>query len=113
MSLRLTPDVLRGAYDLLNATRPFDHWNLPDDVVFKIGRTKRDYGWFVGDGEKLLIIASYGTVGHLMTLLATMAHEMVHMHQYLTGMPVNHGPTFQKLAAEVCRWHRDFDPKAF
>jgi hypothetical protein len=113
MTLRLTPDLLRAGYDLLSITRPFDRWNLPDDVTFRVARTRQDHGWFRADGGKLLIVASSGTTGHLHTLFGTLAHEMVHLHQHLTGMPVNHGPTFRKLADEVCRWHRDFDPKSF
>jgi hypothetical protein len=113
MTLHLTPDLLRAGYDMLNCTRPFSRWNLPDDVTFKVARTKQDHGWFRAHGDKLLIVASSGTTGHLHTLLGTLAHEMVHLHQFLTGMPVNHGPAFQRLGAEVCRHHRDFDPKSF
>jgi hypothetical protein len=43
-----------------------------------------------------------------------MAHEMIHLHQRVTGMEnsAQHNAAFRKLAAHVCRLH-GFDPKAF
>ena len=115
MTLQLTPEVLQAGYDLLNLTRPFNRWNLPSDtVIFKVAKSRREHGWFTVDAkDRLLIVASSALTGHLITLLGTLGHEMIHLHQHLTGMPINHGPAFKKLAQEVCKYHRDFDPKAF
>lgn len=116
MTLKLTPELLQVTYDLLSLTRPFNKWNLPDssDIIFKVAKSRREHGWFsAGPDGRMEIVASSALTGHMVTLLGTMAHEKIHLHQYRTGMPINHGPAFKKLAQEVCKYHRDFDPKAF
>ena len=50
--------------------------------------------------------------GHTVTLLATLAHEMIHLRQHLTGDREYHGPRFRRMAARVCAVH-GFDPKIF
>ena len=50
--------------------------------------------------------------GHAATLLATLAHEMIHLRQHLTGDRELHGPRFRRTAARVCAAH-GFDPKIF
>lgn len=114
MTLKLTPDLLRAAYDLLGETEPFKRWNLPDsdEIRFRVYRSG-DYGLFQTDGPDMTISASERMIGHLGTLLSTIAHEKIHVYQHVTGMPMDHGAGFKKLAAEVCRHHRDFDPKNF
>lgn len=117
MTLRLTPDVLRAAYEFLSATDPFRSWPLPDseDVVFKVAKTKDYHGWHdVKRGRHVLAISS-STVGHTASLMATMAHEMTHLYETiakLTPSNVQHGAAFKKLAARVCKTH-GFDPKTF
>jgi hypothetical protein len=40
--------------------------------------------------------------GLAITLLSTLAHEMIHLRQHLTGDREHHGPRFRRMAARVC-----------
>lgn len=118
--LSLTPETLSAAYDYLCTTLPFSRWNLPDsdDITFKVIRSRKVFAQYIWDNGKHTIEVSSGTVGHTLTLLESMGHEMVHLHLRLTGMesksnnPNVHNLPFRKLAAQVCRVH-GFDLKAF
>lgn len=117
MTLHLTPEILRAAYDYLRVTQPFDSWNLPEgeDVRFKVTRSRRLFGCYYQDGSEHSIEISARKHGHTLTLLMTMAHEMIHLHQLSTRMhspKTIHNAAFNKLAAEVCECH-GFDPKLF
>lgn len=114
MTLRLTPDLIRAAYDLLGETEPFKKWNLPDsdEIRFRVYRSG-DYGLFQTDGPDMTMSVSEKMVGNMTTLIATVAHEKIHVYQHIAGMPMDHGVGFKKLAALVCKHHRDFDPKNF
>ena len=117
MTLRLTADTLRAAYEYLITTPPFDDWNLPegDDVVFKVVRSPRYFGRYMRDHRsRHLIEVSSRLVGWTQTLLKTVAHEMIHLHQGHAGMEsdAQHNAAFWALADEVCRIH-GFDPKEF
>jgi hypothetical protein len=117
MTLKLTPDILRHAYEFLNSCEPFCRWNLPDseDIIFHVAKSKNHHGWHnVRRGRHTIAISSAG-VGHTLSLMATMAHEMIHLHETvakLTPSNVQHGAAFKKLAARVCKIH-GFDPKTF
>jgi len=41
-----------------------------------------------------------------------MAHEMIHVRQFLRREPATHGKRFQKMAESICRRH-GFDPLGF
>lgn len=115
MTIKLSVDVLRAAYDYLNTTDPFLKWNLPDsdDISFAVTSDKNNHGWLTTKPRhRPRITVSGSVVGHTLSLLTVVAHEMVHLHQYLTGMPQTHGPAFDRLKAKVCKVH-GFDPKAF
>jgi hypothetical protein len=117
MTLPLTKDVLRAAYNYLNETSPFCKWNLPDgeDVDFEVATGRDCYGWLTTNRrlrKRPRITISSESVGQTATLIAVMAHEMVHLHQYLTRQPLTHGPAFKARAKQVCRVH-GFDPKTF
>ena len=60
----------------------------------------------------LAVCVSEANNGLAATLLATLAHEMIHLRQYLTGDREHHGPRFKRMAARVCAAH-GFDPKTF
>ncbi len=111
--LPLTPSVLIHAYEFLRATRPFVGWKLPeaDDIVFKVARFDY-YGEFDPSGPTISI--SEKCNGHTGTLLASMAHEMIHLYHSRKNVEKNvlHGREFKREAAKVCRYH-GFDPKAF
>ena len=118
MALKLTPHVLQQAYELLSATEPFSRWNLPDsdDVKFTVAKDKTCFGWHVkGHGSPHTIAISTAKVGTLFVLLATMAHEMVHMHEFQIGLrgKAENTIAFKKFAAQVCKSHTCFDLKSF
>ena len=117
MTLKITPDMLARAYDFLSSTAPFDRWNMPDsdDVTFRVSNGS-DCGWCDRKrGRRPEIAISSRRHGHTLSLLMTMAHEMVHLHMDHCRMAtsgVEHSAAFHKLAAQVCK-HHGFDPKAF
>lgn len=121
MTIPLTKETLMAAYDYLRTTPPFNKWNLPEpeDMVFKLIKDPHHYGWHEAMGrkgkQKHSIAISLATVGHTSTLITTMAHEMVHLHQAMTGQAtsgVQHNAAFKKAILSVCK-HHGFDPKAF
>lgn len=117
MALPLTSEMLATAYEYLRSTPPFVAWNLPDadDVRFKVARTPKLRGWYVIEGDRHLIAISTGCVGYSLTLLMTMAHEMIHLFLNESGMDRTggeHSAAFHKLGRQVCAVH-GFDPKLF
>ena len=115
MSLSLTPDILEAAYEFLRTTPPFKAWKLPhaDAVAFHVTRSADCYGEFES-GDPPSIHISDRIVGHTQTLLVTLAHEMIHLHHFRNGgrSDIEHGGSFRKDAARVCRTH-GWDIKAF
>lgn len=115
MSLGLTPEILRAAYDFLRMTEPFDGWDLPEGeaVAFAVIRADDKYGDCETTNSKPpLIRISSRLVGWTDTLVKVMAHEMLHVHLQRLDARAKHGPRFKKLALEICK-HHGFDPKNF
>lgn len=116
MTLRLTPESLAAAYDYLRTTDPFIGWKLPKSgrvkfVVIKDPRRFADFG--VENGVPTIRVSTARN-GHTITLLSTVAHEAIHLHQYLTGLETKgeHNADFKRRAARVCARH-GFDSKTF
>lgn len=117
MTLPLTPETLRAAYDYLNETPPFNRWNLPDgdDVEFRVIRSKTDAGWHKIENGRDIIAASSRVIGRSQSLMELMSHEMAHLHQRRIGTETpgsTHNRAFWLLAKEICRVH-GFDPLLF
>ncbi len=120
MSLPLTPEVLCGAYKFLALTAPFRAWNLPDPdlILFRVVRDPAIRGHYRAWSRAKHaheIAVSARTIGYTANLIATMAHEMIHLHQKVTCMETRgaeHNAAFHKLAARICKIH-GFDPKLF
>lgn len=114
MALRLRRDAIAAAYEYLRVSDPFRGWRLPpsDGVRFKIVRDPKMFADFVAKNGVYTIRISAARNGHTSTLLGTLAHEMIHLRQELTGDREIHGPRFQRMAARVCAVH-GFDPKGF
>lgn len=122
--MKLTPDILRAAYAYLAETEPFVGWNLPDaeDVVFKVTNKTRVHGecHTMEHGLRTCRFSFAIDISqpkHLYTasLMMTMAHEMVHVHQRHSCINLTkkaHGKDFRALAKEVCDAH-GFDPGQF
>jgi len=95
-------------------TEPFRRWKLPpsDELGFHVLRQtglSADFG--VEDGIPFIRVSEMSN-GHSNTVLASLAHEMIHLRQYLTGDRKMHGPRFKRMAARVCVAH-GFDPRIF
>lgn len=116
--MRLTPDLLRASYALLAETAPFDKWALPDvdDVEFSTLKTSRLFGDIHRRAGRYSIRLSEARHTRLTGVLATMAHEMTHLHLDETGCEkdsTRHGPAFRAYAVQVCAAHPEFDPTTF
>ncbi len=115
--LHLTPELLRVSYALLRGTMPFKRWQLPEsaDVQFIVMRTNRIFADYARDGEQDVIRVSQPRHTRLGTLLASMAHEMVHLKLEAAGCRDRsaHGPEFKRLADRVCKHHLEFDRATF
>jgi len=116
MTLRLTPECLAAAYDYLRTTDPFLAWKLPKSgrVVFRVIRDPRRFADFGLENDKPTIRVSIARNGHSSTLLSTVAHEAIHLHQYLKGLETKgeHNADFKQRACRVCACH-GFDPLTF
>jgi hypothetical protein len=116
MALPLDADILRSAYDYLAETPPFRAWNLPagEDVRFKVIRDPNVRGLYWRTGKRHHIAISSRCIGRTESLMATMAHEMIHLHETNVGVGrgAEHSGAFQCWAARVCRFH-GFDHSLF
>ena len=110
MTIRLTPARLAAAYECLRAFPPFCRWRLPpaSDVRFTVLKTKAAYGQHrrLKYSDKHFVYVSAGTVGHLNTLMCTMAHELIHVAQDVrktTTPNTEHNAQFWRIAKSVAR----------
>jgi hypothetical protein len=111
--MRITPEILEAAYNYLKATPPVISWKLPDpdDIEFHVARTKTWYGWCDPSEEGGYIIKiSEKLVSTTPTLIRVMAHEMIHVKQYITKIKRHHNDQFRRDWAKIARYH-GFDPK--
>ena len=127
MTLYVTPAMMHEAYRLLCTTPPFKRWRLPraGDVLMVVTRDPNCYGAYrepgpsrrmswgsIPDSQHVIEISARN-VGSLPVLLAKMAHEVVHMRDWILGeRKAHHGARFHRLADQVCR-HHSFDRRAF
>lgn len=110
MSLRLSPDTLAAAYEYLRTTDPFKGWKLPhsDEVAFHVIRASNVFADFgVEEDGTPVIRVSTAKNGHTATVLMSVAHEIVHYHQYLAGLDKGseHNLDFKKKAKRICAVH--------
>lgn len=123
MTLALTPQLLEAAYTYFLVTYPFRSWKLPPASEIKFAVTghldRRGDCWDTSTVSRLLpsigIRISRHYIGHTHSLMEVMAHEMIHVRQYihrLGTVNAKHNTAFRKDALAVCR-HHGFDHKAF
>lgn len=119
MVLRLTPELLEGAYEYLRASSSLRGLKLPhhDEIGLKVTREKDSYGWMHGDQRSVDadIGISECCVGSTHMLVQVMAHEMIHLYQHRRGKETpntKHNAEFRKIGRAVCAEHV-FDFKAF
>ena len=118
--LHLTPEALENAYEYLRVTLPFRRWDLPhaDNLVFRVMGARDRYGHFKGrikdNSDMNEIGVSQRKVQSTDMLMATMAHEMIHLFQHEKGSASrsDHNAEFRRVAERVCRVH-GFDRESF
>lgn len=107
MTISLTPAMCEQSYELLRTMPPFRSWRLPhaDDVKFIVSRTKKVFAYHNCEANEHCIEVSQRKHGQMGTLLATMAHEMIHIHQHNKKHRDAHGASFNRYADQICRIH--------
>lgn len=114
--LSITKEVLARVYDYLHVCDPFCRWNLPDseEIVFTVKRDPGRFGWYRRENGRHHVYVSERTVQSNTSLVMTMAHEMIHVHEQHTGCVGRgeHSAAFKKWAEQVCLIH-GFDPSTF
>jgi len=116
MTLKLHPDLLAAGYEYLRQSTPFRGWGLPeaDDIGFGVVKDTTMFADFmVVDGIPMIRV-SERMHGHTTTLLQTIAHEIIHLHQHLKKLDTGgeHNADFWRRAKRVCAAH-GFDPLNF
>lgn len=109
--LHPTPDILEAVYELLRMTPPFKGWRLPpaDEIEFHVTRMSgQDQADCYKNAAGRHVIRIAANKHHtLAPLVATMAHEMVHLHldKSYPRDKSHHGSRFQRHADIVCKRH--------
>ena len=102
--MKITMEMMASCYELLRNMQPFNRWNLPHEshVRFSHIQSKSFYGDYLADDIPRIRITSL--VKSLPRMIETMAHEMCHMKEGISGRDegLEHGPEFRRLARLVC-----------
>ncbi len=97
--MKITPELLGYTYQVLKRTAFYDV-EFPRGIKFKVGRLKKDDGWYWND--HLIVISKY--INTPKALLMAMSHELTHAALEKSGGDhYDHGPDFQALAAIICK----------
>ena len=111
----ITADHVKAVYAMLREFPPFSRWGLPesDEVEFDAldddGTTLAEFCILAdGDAEVLCISANPILHSHISQLIKSVAHEMCHMRQHMTGrLPDNpqkhHNAAFRRAAYAVAK----------
>lgn len=112
--LKLTRKALAAAYDYLRETEPFCKMGLPPSgaIRFEVVSRPEIFGEFDPVGARPTIRVSRKNIGHTVTLMATVAHEMLHLDQHQRDDRETHGRRYKRKAARVCAVH-GFDLQMF
>lgn len=108
MSLPITPLRLAAVYEMLRAWPPFCRWSLPasGELKFHVSKSRKNNAqWWIA-GDRHHIEASQRNHGHLVTLILSMAHEMIHVRQRVarTETPgVEHNAEFVRIGKRIAR----------
>lgn len=91
------------AYQMLRGMEPFCEWRLPATVQTKVANDATMYGCFEEDPHTITISTS--RVWDVSQLVATVAHEMIHLHQSklkILSEETPHDQFFMACAKQVC-----------
>lgn len=103
--MRLTKQHVRAAYDCFRKLPPYSRWGLPEKISLGVNSNRKEYGRYLYHGGKHRIEVSRHNVKSFAALTITMAHELLHLRQQLTGTcnRSQHNREFHRLAKHVCR----------
>lgn len=101
--MKLNPEIVRHAYSSLSCAYPFTKWKLPlpQEVDFQIIHDPEllgSYMWDCGEDYEHTITISSARCLFFMTMLSTLAHEMVHcsFHRQKGDKWLHHGIEFRR-----------------
>ncbi|HEX2204451.1 MAG TPA: SprT-like domain-containing protein [Longimicrobium sp.] len=96
---------LQAEFDATNQT----HFGgtLPRVPIHLSRKMRRRNGHFASQPLEIVISHRLCTHGHPGEAEHTVRHEMIHLWQYMTGAPVDHGPAFRRMAKKL-----DVHPRA-
>lgn len=91
------------AYQMLRTMEPFSSWKIPVSIDTRVAHDGAMYGCFETDPNVITI--STARVWDVSQLIATVAHEMIHLHQHkLKRLDADkpHDLFFLDCAQDVC-----------
>lgn len=108
---------MAALYDAIRAFPPFCRLSLPEaeGVSFAVSKHRDRQGHYIHETGPLtdrhFITLSGRQLGHLDSVAATLAHEMIHLHQAIakTETRAMHNAEFHAIADRACRrfgWDR-------
>jgi hypothetical protein len=103
MSEIITEQSVKMIYSMLRKLPPFDSWKLPpaSKIKFKVDPNFK----FMGELDVKPYKMTFGTKHqeHFLSIVTTVAHEMVHLHLYLEGVASynQHRRIFRQKSAEI------------
>ena len=108
--VKVTPAISEAMYNCLKSMKPFNKWNLPesDHVEFYINGLKGEMGAHLHKSDTHQIRLSQHNVDDFQSLATTVAHEMIHVRQFMDGKQRGHGNSFMQYASQICEemvWH--------
>lgn len=119
MALPRDTTAVAYLYEYARHLPPFKRIKLPpaDEVKFKFIKDPNRYATWQWDGTRHVISISSIAVGHSLTLLTYLGHEMCHAAVHEQGLNTGgnentHNSAFRRLAARFCKVH-GLDPLAF
>ena len=113
VEMKVKPDTVIAIYEMLRNCEPFLKWKLPyyTSLEFRVNRDRDAFGEF--ESPNIIKVSSI-MHNHLITLIKTVAHEMLHYHLYRKGFKAwdKHDFLFQRYSKQICE-KLGFDNKEF
>jgi hypothetical protein len=112
--MQVTPERVAAVYDCLRHFPPFCSWKLPpaDEIELHISLQEDAFAVYHRKGAQHGITVSMTLVKNWQTLVESVAHEMIHLHQARAGTETRaeHNREWHRLAKTVCDsfvWKRE------
>ena len=105
MTISLNAEMMAHCWDMVIAASPtLTKWNLPpsEDMKFKVIRRKDRFAHHEVIGGVHRICISSILVRRFETLVSSMVHEAIHVHQDQAELPRADNRTFDALADILC-----------